>query len=149
MHRVCRLPCYERNLLGLARSAGEGQGAAGSDVVAVGRGSAAITGGVVHLDAALDCVGQGDGEQQVALFPYTTLFRSEGGAVVVADGAGGGAARGGEVAGADPGSLRDRMSTRLNYSHRCIAYAVCRVMKEICLVSPAVPAKVRVPLAAM
>src|SRR5437762_13399297 len=64
------------------------------------------------------------------LFPYTTLFRSptrycHAGS---ADRSGGPhVAHGGVHA---PGSERDRKSTRLNSSHRCISYAVFCLKKK-------------------
>src|SRR5437764_6306192 len=79
-------------------------------------------------------------------FPYTTLFRSRpaGGDVRGARGARGrlgrlGGADGGRGGGArraaDPhtgrrGRGRDRKSTRLNSSHRCISYAVFCLKKK-------------------
>src|SRR5437764_9705012 len=59
------------------------------------------------------------------LFPYTTLFRSPGGRErpnlrIGSHRAGGGPA----------GDLRDRKSTRLNSSHRCISYAVFCLKKK-------------------
>src|SRR5437764_8859010 len=61
------------------------------------------------------------------LFPYTTLFRSQAGPGVV----GVGGVVGGT--GADPDGrrgARDRKSTRLNSSHRCISYAVFCLKKK-------------------
>src|SRR5438034_7563674 len=71
------------------------------------------------------------------LFPYTTLFRSDG--VVDRAGGGGGAER--DAGGADrgaplrhrPGGQRhrpDRKSTRLNSSHTVISYAVFCLKKK-------------------
>src|SRR5436189_469746 len=60
------------------------------------------------------------------LFPYTTLFRSERNCVAACG-----------MAGNWSGSLksmrrphRDRKSTRLNSSHRCISYAVFCLKKK-------------------
>src|SRR3712207_8478220 len=89
------------------------------------------------------------------LFPYTTLFRSEGaprgrerararglrpwGAEDLHDAAARAPARGGRGLGADPlrvhgplggGSHRDRKSTRLNSSHANISYAVFCLKKK-------------------
>src|SRR5437764_4546146 len=68
------------------------------------------------------------------LFPYTTLFRSRRRArlesfVAVAEGHGfhRGQSRGGAR---DRARLRDRKSTRLNSSHRCISYAVFCLKKK-------------------
>src|SRR5437764_11482612 len=59
------------------------------------------------------------------LFPYTTLFRSLFGKVYRAAPA---ADRTGYVAADLPN--RDRKSTRLNSSHRCISYAVFCLKKK-------------------
>src|SRR3712207_8529777 len=86
------------------------------------------------------------------LFPYTTLFRSEGGAahgpVGLEHPVGAGhlrageapverarvrvaaARRAGDVAVAHPGAGRDRKSTRLNSSHANISYAVFCLKKK-------------------
>src|SRR2546426_6758598 len=72
------------------------------------------------------------------LFPYTTLFRSETGAVLLSSARHGGRRirghRGGVAchprgAGAGP-SDRDRKSTRLNSSHLVISYAVFCLKKK-------------------
>src|SRR5437762_14052781 len=72
------------------------------------------------------------------LFPYTTLFRSLG-PLVLHPPAGGGAVitragemlAGGALARALTEELaRDRKSTRLNSSHRCISYAVFCLQKK-------------------
>src|SRR5437763_13060724 len=64
------------------------------------------------------------------LFPYTTLFRSlleaELGNVAAAPHDRRAVEAGGEVAGRQ----RDRKSTRLNSSHRCISYAVFCLKKK-------------------
>src|SRR5438270_10111257 len=61
------------------------------------------------------------------LFPYTTLFRSPQGGVVVAE-----RPRHGGVARAGQGELDrgDRKSTRLNSSHSQISYAVFCLKKK-------------------
>src|SRR5437764_3290678 len=76
------------------------------------------------------------------LFPYTTLFRSAGALVegIFAEIARGLVARGvrrlvvagGETSGAvvQATTSRDRKSTRLNSSHRCISYAVFCLKKK-------------------
>src|SRR2546429_2132393 len=63
------------------------------------------------------------------LFPYTTLFRSQHGALL------GDHARDRELRAADAdraadGELRDRKSTRLNSSHGYISYAVFCLKKK-------------------
>src|SRR5437764_8392686 len=60
------------------------------------------------------------------LFPYTTLFRS----LVEIGGADGREDGGGRVTRPVPVSPRDRKSTRLNSSHRCISYAVFCLKKK-------------------
>src|SRR5205823_5986668 len=75
---------------GLTR--GEDDGAAGGDVVGVGHRGGVVGGAVVDGDRLAAGVGQADGEviaggAAVALFPYTTLFRSGRLRVVVDDGA--------------------------------------------------------------
>src|SRR5436189_3077629 len=72
------------------------------------------------------------------LFPYTTLFRSRAHALEAVRGAARRNAQGGEHA--RPGQRlhvyaaaamsRDRKSTRLNSSHRCISYAVFCLKKK-------------------
>src|SRR5689334_23939261 len=76
------------------------------------------------------------------LFPYTTLFRSEGDVrahplalalgerprVLVAAGRGGGAGVGGQLG--DEYAGPDRKSTRLNSSHSSISYAVFCLKKK-------------------
>src|SRR5437879_9828164 len=57
------------------------------------------------------------------LFPYTTLFRSRRGAPA-RDG------DGGRLRGPRDSRDRDRKSTRLNSSHRCISYAVFCLKKK-------------------
>src|SRR5438309_7189291 len=61
------------------------------------------------------------------LFPYTTLFRSRGVALVAA-------ARAAHVGPADDGhvhtEVQDRKSTRLNSSHSSISYAVFCLKKK-------------------
>src|SRR5437762_8529291 len=73
------------------------------------------------------------------LFPYTTLFRSlsvgHPRSLASRRGAGGraGADRGALLARAralEPRASRDRKSTRLNSSHRCISYAVFCLKKK-------------------
>src|SRR5437763_3330793 len=70
------------------------------------------------------------------LFPYTTLFRSRLPAVYGLsrrDGlrSGGGAhAQGSRVFGDGAEPRKDRKSTRLNSSHRCISYAVFCLKKK-------------------
>src|SRR5437764_5420986 len=81
------------------------------------------------------------------LFPYTTLFRSEiSGRAVITDlryadwclalvpaeerGAGGGFVAPEVRAGEAGEPARDRKSTRLNSSHRCISYAVFCLKKK-------------------
>src|SRR2546429_6929566 len=64
------------------------------------------------------------------LFPYTTLFRSGGGAAILAGccaGRGRGASNGGV---STLGCGRDRKSTRLNSSHGYISYAVFCLKKK-------------------
>src|SRR5437899_5419500 len=74
------------------------------------------------------------------LFPYTTLFRSDGGLTVTRDDV---RAVGHEAAGFDelpdtvhrgeptlPGEVEDRKSTRLNSSHLGISYAVFCLKKK-------------------
>src|SRR5437879_11585737 len=65
------------------------------------------------------------------LFPYTTLFRSipavRAGTVRSASGTPPSAAAAVRVT---PRSSRDRKSTRLNSSHRCISYAVFCLKKK-------------------
>src|SRR4051794_41255175 len=93
------------------------------------------------------------------LFPYTTLFRSEGGRVAAAGGAGAPDGRGphrGRPGGRRPGVLlgsvargirgggdrrrQDRKSTRLNSSHPSISYAVfCLKKKKYALDLPTSP----------
>src|SRR5437763_7128595 len=65
------------------------------------------------------------------LFPYTTLFRSPfsagpaaRGSVVDRHGCGRGNPK------QSPDEIRDRKSTRLNSSHRCISYAVFCLKKK-------------------
>src|SRR5437879_12236470 len=58
------------------------------------------------------------------LFPYTTLFRSGVPAPRRV------APRGRRLGGERPDPLRDRKSTRLNSSHRCISYAVFCLKKK-------------------
>src|SRR5205807_1174383 len=86
-----------RDGLLLPSGAAEVQGAAGRRVVAVAELGRAITGAVGHVDPALDGVGQGNGEHQVAALGDRLVADGEGGAVVVGDGAGGGAAYRAEV----------------------------------------------------
>src|SRR5437762_11967684 len=57
------------------------------------------------------------------LFPYTTLFRSSPSAK-------GDPLDGVEVTDLDASARRDRKSTRLNSSHRCISYAVFCLKKK-------------------
>src|SRR5437773_7561692 len=72
------------------------------------------------------------------LFPYTTLFRSQGNIVVVELKAGTAAPESitqvlaymGSVAEAGNESVRDRKSTRLNSSHITISYAVFCLKKK-------------------
>src|SRR5690349_23599145 len=71
------------------------------------------------------------------LFPYTTLFRSDGRLCARARGLGGGLARLAGVGGplgaaalADPARIQDRKSTRLNSSHVEISYAVFCLKKK-------------------
>src|SRR5437879_13913708 len=70
------------------------------------------------------------------LFPYTTLFRSLfyliiGAALALAAAGHVGATREEEADGhADALLVRDRKSTRLNSSHRCISYAVFCLKKK-------------------
>src|SRR5437879_13340934 len=61
------------------------------------------------------------------LFPYTTLFRSRQ-RCGSRDGARGGRMR--DRRARPPGTSRDRKSTRLNSSHRCISYAVFCLKKK-------------------
>src|SRR5436189_806858 len=68
------------------------------------------------------------------LFPYTTLFRSR--ADVDAELERGGGDQRAQLAlleavlGLQPRAARDRKSTRLNSSHRCISYAVFCLKKK-------------------
>src|SRR5947208_9367026 len=65
------------------------------------------------------------------LFPYTTLFRSQG--EPDRGGPAGSAGRGGSCAasaGRDRHGSRDRKSTRLNSSHQIISYAVFCLKKK-------------------
>src|SRR5256885_12045463 len=67
------------------------------------------------------------------LFPYTTLFRSEGGAARRVGGVLGQAVGGAALeAGVVPGGRRagDRESTRLNSTHLVISYAVFCLKKK-------------------
>src|SRR5258705_4995180 len=75
------------------------------------------------------------------LFPYTTLFRSDGGGRPGGRAAGRGAGDRGPGVGADsdvgrtfqvrqPGGPKDRKSTRLNSSHLSISYAVVCLKKK-------------------
>src|SRR5574340_1285682 len=57
------------------------------------------------------------------LFPYTTLFRSQGGLA-------GGALKTITITGTVPNTLRDRKSTRLNSSHQKSSYAVFCLKKK-------------------
>src|SRR5256885_2540855 len=59
------------------------------------------------------------------LFPYTTLFRSEGGPAQLPEGTAGAAVN------QRPATFRDRKSTRLNSSHLVISYAVFCLKKKI------------------
>src|SRR5437762_4669945 len=67
------------------------------------------------------------------LFPYTTLFRSlrhrQGAGRGRGDGVRGHLASGPEHL-SEPARARDRKSTRLNSSHRCISYAVFCLKKK-------------------
>src|SRR5437762_3651145 len=62
------------------------------------------------------------------LFPYTTLFRSQ--RTSMAAGAAGRVAEEEQGAALLLGGQRDRKSTRLNSSHRCISYAVFCLKKK-------------------
>src|SRR5256885_10421424 len=65
------------------------------------------------------------------LFPYTTLFRSQGGAAVGQRGADHCQRRIAQrQPPAEPGQLGDRKSTRLNSSHLVISYAVFCLKKN-------------------
>src|SRR5436189_2780373 len=77
------------------------------------------------------------------LFPYTTLFRSDGGVLdrrgdggrdgsagKLGDGGGGREGDAGRLLCASGGGSQDRKSTRLNSSHRCISYAVFCLKKK-------------------
>src|SRR5256885_9624463 len=74
------------------------------------------------------------------LFPYTTLFRSVGGLIVIGGGSGGGTKTCEPVtflkipfsspAGNAADSMIDRKSTRLNSSHLVISYAVFCLKKK-------------------
>src|SRR3712207_8062452 len=71
------------------------------------------------------------------LFPYTTLFRSEEGGGLPADGEDGGRQRepsrrlGGRHGDREKAGGRDRKSTRLNSSHANISYAVFCLKKKL------------------
>src|SRR5437879_8099188 len=63
------------------------------------------------------------------LFPYTTLFRSEGHDTRTPDGQPDRTPHGRSPEPARA-TMRDRKSTRLNSSHRCISYAVFCLKKK-------------------
>src|SRR5437879_9843123 len=58
------------------------------------------------------------------LFPYTTLFRSRNVHITFYD------TRGDQTSTLTSREVRDRKSTRLNSSHRCISYAVFCLKKK-------------------
>src|SRR5437762_11217975 len=64
------------------------------------------------------------------LFPYTTLFRSLGDRQGARRAARRRTDRSIRVDAVQPGVGRDRKSTRLNSSHRCISYAVFCLKKK-------------------
>src|SRR5437763_11280724 len=64
------------------------------------------------------------------LFPYTTLFRSLGGNVVLSVAVFGTTLYVGTLQNGISISTKDRKSTRLNSSHRCISYAVFCLKKK-------------------
>src|SRR5689334_24469813 len=72
------------------------------------------------------------------LFPYTTLFRSQGEVAVRVRGLRGPRARSGDGRARDRALDRDRKSTRLNSSHSSISYAVfCLKKKTLRVISHA------------